>query len=303
MLEAKPRKRTAGATPLSSCRLGKVIRKIPFAPAFQSSEIETALSKIRTHHVMKKTMATLILVFLLPPAGFVQKRAARIPSALHPQDAGASNPVAQSIPTVGFCEMVRNAKLYFDKQVRILAKYQMATEGQYLSDERCPLSHDDQIGVGHAPAGVTQSKILNATLSKVGEVEYGGQALVTVVGVLRNSSLRAFSWYQYRFDIIRVENVAPVIVLYEGELQGSVTYRGTVRWDRASGLSLIPEPGIAEHHAMRIEWTNLRVFPKLRNRAKTSEQRLVFTVRSDEIKQMTELRWNRTVRCKIIRLE
>ena len=70
MIEAEPRKRTAGATPLSSCRLCKVIRKIPFAPAFQSSEIETALSKIRTHHVMKKTMATLILVFLLPPAGF-----------------------------------------------------------------------------------------------------------------------------------------------------------------------------------------------------------------------------------------
>jgi hypothetical protein len=33
------------------------------------------------------------------------------------------------------------------------------------------------------------------------------------------------------------------------------------------------------------------------------EQRIVFTVLSDELKQMTGRRWNRTIKCKIVRLE
>lgn len=200
--------------------------------------------------------------------------------------------------------MVKHAKLYFDKPVRVLAKYEMATEGQYLSDEQCPLSHDEQIGLGRAPTDERHGEILNAELRKIGEVEYGGRAQVTVVGILRNSSLHAFAWYQYRFDIISVEKISPVTVTYEGELQGSVTYRGSVRWDRASRLSLVPDPRIAEHHAMRVEWTNLRDFPRLRTlRDKTIRQQILFTVLSDEIKQMTAVRWNRTVRCKIIRLD
>jgi hypothetical protein len=45
-------------------------------------------------------------------------------------------------------ELVTNAKLYFDKPVRVVVKYEMATEGRYLSADKCPLNHDDQIGAG-----------------------------------------------------------------------------------------------------------------------------------------------------------
>lgn len=246
----------------------------------------------------------MILLFLLPVAGSARTRDTSIPSILHQQNARTANTLDQSIPTVGFCEIVKNAKLYFDKKVRVRAKYQMATEGRYLSDDHCQLSHDEQIGVGHAPPDQSHGEILNAEVRRIGSVEYGGRAMVTVVGVLRNSSLRAFAWYQYRFDIISVENISPVTVPYEGELAASVTYSATVRRDLTGGLSLIPNPRILEHHALRIEWTNLGAFPKLRNRPdEASEQQIVFTVLSDEIRQMTQLRWNRTLRCKIIRLD
>jgi len=46
----------------------------------------------------------------------------------------AVNKSNDAIPTIGFCEMVKNARLYFDKPVRVVAKYEMATEGRYLSD-------------------------------------------------------------------------------------------------------------------------------------------------------------------------
>lgn len=211
----------------------------------------------------------------------------------------------EEIPTIGFCEMVKSPELYFDKIVRLRATYQMATEGQYLTDERCPLSHDHQIGVGHqAVLDEKQRDILNTELRKISLHEYGGRAMVTVVGTLRNASRHDFVWYQYRFDIIRVEKISPVIVPYQGVLQAGMTYRGMVRGDQTFGLSVNPMPRMNEHYAQRLEWINLSEFPELNQlRLSASEQRIVFTVLSDEIKQMTESRWNRTLRCKILRIE
>jgi len=208
-------------------------------------------------------------------------------------------------PTVGFCEMVKNPKLYFDKTVRLLATYQMATEGQYLNDEKCPLSHDGQIGVGHREViDEKQRDIFNTEIRKISTREYGGRAMVTVVGALRNESRHDFVWYQYRFDIIRLEKISPVIVPYQGVLQGGITYRGMVRGDQEFGLSVNPMPRMNEHYAQRIEWTNLGEFPELKQlRQSSREQQIVFTVLSDEIQQMTVNRWNRTLKCKILRTE
>jgi hypothetical protein len=217
----------------------------------------------------------------------------------------ADDPATNEIRTVEFCELIKNPRPYFDKQVRIIARYEMATEGQYLRDDKCPLSHDRQIGVGHrAILDEKQSELLNTELRRISKHEYGGRAMVTMVGILRNASRRDFVWYQYRFDIVKVESISPVIVPYERELQAGVTYRGIVRGDRVLDLSLIPPPRISEHHAQRIEWINLSEFPELEKLQPVSGgQQISFTVLSDEIKQMTELRWNRTIKCKIIRLE
>jgi hypothetical protein len=208
----------------------------------------------------------------------------------------------REIPTVSFCELVKNPASYFDKQVRLSARFQMATEAQYLSDDNCPLSHDQQIGVGAAPLDEKERDIRNAELRKLSEREYGGRAEVTVVGILRNASRHDFAWYQYRFDIVRVENISPVTIPYEGELQATVTYKANVRADSDSGISLVPALKMREHYATRIEWINLSKFPTLGAR-RPGERRIVFTVLSDELKQMTERRWNRTIRCKILSVE
>jgi hypothetical protein len=212
-------------------------------------------------------------------------------------------PPPQEIPTVDFCEMVKNPRAYFDKQVRIVARYQMATEGAYFENDRCPLRHDHSIGVGHVKLEEKQQAVVNAEIRKISDHEYGGRAMVTVVGILRNASRHDFVWYEYRFDILKVEKLSPVIIPYQAELQGGITYLATLRGDRVSGLSLVPAPRINENYAMRIEWTNLSEFPQIEKlRYGAGEERIVFTVLSDEIKQMTERRWNRTLRCKIIRV-
>jgi len=209
------------------------------------------------------------------------------------------------IPTIAFCEMVKNPKLYFDKPVRVSATLQLATEGSYLQDDKCVLRHDDQIGVGYVANNDKEQLLLNSEIRRIRNIEYGGRAKVTVVGVLRNSSLRGFEWYRYRFDMSRVESISPVIVPYEGTLQAGTTYRAAVRGDSDSGLSLvIPYRVRNDHFAVRVEWINLSEFPALSAlRNSSPEQWIVFTVVSYQTKQMTVQRWNLTVECKILSVD
>ena len=210
----------------------------------------------------------------------------------------------QEIPTVGFCEMVKRPREFFDKPVRLTAVYTMATEASYLSDEKCPLTHDDQIGVKFDMADEKQRELLYRELEKFHSIEYGGQARFTVAGILRNKSRRDFAWYHYRFDIMSIEKIAHLVVPYEGELQAGKTYRAAVRVDSRAELTLVIPLRMPEHHAVHIEWTNLTEFPELKKSGNsTREQHIVFSVIFDERKQMTAQRWNRTIKCKIIRIE
>jgi hypothetical protein len=207
-------------------------------------------------------------------------------------------------PTVAFCEMVKNPQLYFDKSIRIAATLEQAEEGQYLSDDRCVVSHDEQIGVGYAETDEKQRELRNRDITKIHAIEYGNRAMVIAVGILRNVSRRDFAWYHYRFDIVRFEVISHLTVPYDGTLQGGITYRAAVRGDKRFGLSLVIPLRMPEHYAARIEWTNLSEFPalkRLRNSAR--EQQIVFSVLSEEVRHMTERRWNRTVQCKIISVE
>ena len=205
------------------------------------------------------------------------------------------------ISNVAFCEMVKNPQAYFEKTIRLTAVYMQADEGRYLNDDdNCPLSHDDQIGAEYFKTDDSEVVKLNENIKKVSSVEYGHRAKVTVIGKLRDISLHAFAWYRYRFDIIRFEAVSQVIEEYEGRLDGTKTYRAEVRKDKFFGINFVPPYPFREHYATRIEWTNLKKFPELK---KFKTRKIVFTVLSNEIKQMTVNRWNNTIRCKIIRLE
>lgn len=222
------------------------------------------------------------------------------PGSSHASKSGTISAATQVTPNIAFCEIVKNPRLYFDKVVRVIATLHLATEASYLSDDKCVLSHDDQIGVRYVSSDEKQRDLLNNKIRKVRDIEYGGRARVTVVGILRNSSRRSFAWYRYRFDVHNVEDLAPVIIPYEGRLQGGTTYSAAVRGDNDSGLSLVIPLRMVLHVGARIEWTNLKEFPSLAELGVSSQQRIVFTVISDQTKQMTELRWNRTVECKIL---
>lgn len=202
------------------------------------------------------------------------------------------------IPTVDFCEMVKHPRLYFDKTVRLKAMLDIAEEAAYLSDARCVLRYDDQVGIHYVNAYERRPEIL-------GKYEH---PRVTVVGVLRNTSLRGFAWYRYRFDIERFEDVrediSGAVITYGGTLLAGMTYRATVRGDGDFRLTLSPPLRMLEHQAVLVEWTNLREFPALkRMRRGSRERQIVLFVVSDETVRVTEWRWDRTVRCKIIIVE
>ncbi len=206
-----------------------------------------------------------------------------------------------AIPTVSFCEMVKHPKKYFNKTIRLTATFTRATEAQYLSDNKnCPLSHDNQIGIGYAKNRETQVAQNEENIDKIGSDEFGGRAIVTVVGSLKNFSRRDFAWYQYRFDIAKFEKVSHVVQTYTGELDGGKTYRAEVKADKDFGINFVKPYKLPFHYALRLEWTNLNDFPILKN---FTTKKIVFSVLDKEIKQMTENRWNILIQCKIIRVE
>jgi hypothetical protein len=242
------------------------------------------------------TPVALLLLLLLSQPSLMGKRFS--PAASQP---GVASAATEEIPTIAFCEMVKNPRRYFDKTVRLTAVLEQATEAQYLRDEGCVLSRDEQIGARHLYTTDELRDLYNSSVNKIRTIEYGSRAKVTVIGVLRNSSRRDFAWYRYRFDIIRFEDISHLVVPYQGSLEAGKTYLAAVRGEHTDGLSLVIPLRIAEHHAVRIEWTNLSAFPALKQLGDSStEQMIVFSVISDQIKQMTERRWNRTIRCKII---
>jgi hypothetical protein len=205
-----------------------------------------------------------------------------------------------SVPTVDFCEIVKRPQRFFNLTVRVTARWASGNEFSYLNDDRCPSKFTNEIAARFVNG---QDEAIRTSVSKIMSHEYGGRALVTVVGTLRNPG-KYYGYFHYLFEIFRFENVEHVITPYRGTLDGYHTYRALVRGDKESGLLLVPALQNAFHYAVRIEWINLSDFPLLEKLHETSGERIiVFSVISDERKQMTEQRWNRTLECKIIRLE
>jgi hypothetical protein len=210
------------------------------------------------------------------------------------------------IPTIDFCEMVKHPETYFDKTVRIMVTVEPRVEGTTLNDVRCVRSHDDQIGVGTVEVA-NQAPSFAKGFAKIRSGKAGEQPRVTAIGILRNKSRRAFEWYRYRFDIIAFEDihqdVSETIITFDGTLRAGMTYRATVQHDKDFGLSFVTPLRIPLHQAARLEWTNLKEFPELEKSQRRSEQQIVFRVISDDIKQMNERRWDRTLRLEILIVE
>ncbi|MGZ8848362.1 MAG: hypothetical protein ACXW3C_18015 [Pyrinomonadaceae bacterium] len=140
-------------------------------------------------------------------------------------------------------------------------------------------------------------------ISKMMSREYAGRANITTVGTLRDPG-RHYGYFRYLFEIHRFEEVEHVVVPYQGMLEPGKTYRAVVRGDGDLGLILVPALRLRLHEAVSIDWTNLNEFPVLEKlRDNSQQQQIVFSVISDKRMQMTVQRWDRTIECKIIRLE
>ena len=206
------------------------------------------------------------------------------------------------VTTVDFCELSRNPQRYFNQTVRIKAQWLSGDEFSYLTDDHCPpkVTHDIAVRFVNDE---TQRETIKQNVYKIMSHEYGGRAVITAVGVLRNPG-EYHGYFRYLFELIRFEEIVHVVVPYESTLDAGKTYRAVVRGDKEFGLILVPPLRMFSHQAVSIEWTNLSEFPALEKlRDSSSQQLIVFSVISDENKQMTAQRWNRTLKCKINRVE
>jgi hypothetical protein len=219
-----------------------------------------------------------------------------------PDDSQAGQSSSDEIPPVDFCSIVRNPRRYFDKTVRTEATWSSGDEFAYLSQDGCAPKFRYEIAVGWVENPLSEATKMD--VRKIQSHEYGGRAIVRVVGILRNPG-DYYGYFRYRFEILRIESVAHIVVPYDGTLDAGKTYRAIVRGDKDFGLALVPSLLIPNYHyATRIEWSNLADFPALEKlRDSAGELRIVFSVIADERKQMTATRWDRTIECKIIRLE
>jgi hypothetical protein len=230
------------------------------------------------------TIAVLVLPFGINSSVLAQTK--QPPALEH-----SSSP---AIRDVQFCELVRYPQRFFNKTVRVKTMWRQGDEFSYLVDERCPSEIAVQL--------FARDDASKANAGKVSEHEYGGRVMMTAVGVLRNPG-KYYGYYRYLFEIERLEEVAHVVEPYQGTLQAGYTYRAIVRSDKAFGLVLTPPLRIEFHYAVGIEWSNLSAFPELERLHETSGERtIVFSVMSDERKQVDVQRWNRTLAFKIIRI-
>jgi hypothetical protein len=90
---------------------------------------------------------------------------------------------------------------------------------------------------------------------------------------------------------------------YKGWLAEGRTYRATVRYDSSGELEFLIPVRKLEHHAVRVEWTNLGEYPDLKQAANRSHKRIVFQVVSQNIVKVSgQYRWNTTYHCRIEKL-
>jgi len=217
-----------------------------------------------------------------------------------PQPTPKQSSAPETVRTVDFCELVRQPRRFFNQAVRIKARWQQGHEFSYLTDDRCPPRFRYEIAVR---MGDKQDAATRTNLAKLQEREYGGRALITSVGSLRNPG-KYYGYFRYSFQVSQLEDVQHVITPYEGTVEAGRTYRAVVRGDKELELVLSPRVRLEFHYAYRIEWINLSEFPELKRLHETSGERtIVFSVISSERKQINERGWNRSLQMKIVRVE
>jgi hypothetical protein len=95
----------------------------------------------------------------------------------------------------------------------------------------------------------------------------------------------------------------PEVFPFEGDLQQGLVYSATLEY-RNDGQGWRPiEPGlrIPLHHAVRLEWLNLRDFPELSAKQRARRE-VVFLVSARTVSNAGPNRWNTTIQCKVLKV-
>jgi len=91
---------------------------------------------------------------------------------------------------------------------------------------------------------------------------------------------------------------------FEGNFEKGSTYKAVVEYRRDIGWWPEVSIRILPHHAVGIEWSNLKNFPAVIEPGAEGQRRLmVFRVDDVAVKRMTPQRWNTTYHCTILEFE
>lgn len=116
------------------------------------------------------------------------------------------SPAPDTVRTVDFCELIRKPYRFMDQTVRITAKWEIAGEIRSLNGMHCRAEYIERLGTTFANE---QDEAVKWNVSRVRSPEFGGRAMVTVVGAVRDTS-PGDGPNALRFEILSFEEIAPL---------------------------------------------------------------------------------------------
>ena len=120
----------------------------------------------------------------------------------------------EKAPTVAYCELIRNPSRYAKQIVRTEALFYKNLENEVFYDLACD---DSRVWVEFDPAYVYSDDALKKDFEKIAclkQQRCEGRALVTAVGRFEGPNENGYGHLgccPYRFSIMRLEKVAPVL--------------------------------------------------------------------------------------------
>ena len=146
---------------------------------------------------MKALISVLILTVFL---------ASSIKAQPKPEPTPQQSSTLETVRDIDFCTLIKQPYGFRNQTVRIKAKWEFAGESGFLDGFHCRGDYIERLGTTFANE---HDEALKWNLSRVRSREFGGRAMVTVVGAVRDTS-PGDGPNALRFEILRFEGIAPL---------------------------------------------------------------------------------------------